>query len=132
MPVYKAKDMVATADVKRPHIAMVQFGGELIKVGIYTYQAGEMPPPHIHPNDEQFAYVLEGRAAHLCGDEITVVGPGDLIHVPRNTVHGMRILDAPIRMFSSKSPAGSGKLSEDYVAVANVAELEQRLAEYKE
>jgi len=63
MPVYKARDMQATPDVKNPNMKMVQFGGELIKVGIVTYQEGEGPPPHYHPNDEQYVYVLEGRAA---------------------------------------------------------------------
>ncbi len=131
MPVYKAKDMVPTPDVKRPFISMVQIGGEFIKVGLYSYQKGEMPPPHMHPNDEQFVLVLEGRAAHLCGDEITIVEAGDLLHVPRNTVHGMKILDAPMRMYSSKSPAGSGKLSEDYVPAPNAEELVARLNEYE-
>lgn len=128
MTVYKKNDMVQTPDVKRPHISMVQFGDELIKVGLYAYEKGEMPPPHYHPNDEQFVLVLEGRAAHLCGDEVSIVEAGDLIHVPRNTVHGMRILDAPMRMYSSKSPAGSGNLSEDYVSAPNAKELMARLA----
>lgn len=129
MAVYKKNDMNLTPDVKRPHISMMQVGGEFIKVGLYSYELGEMPPPHSHPNDEQFVLVLEGRAAHLCGDEISIVEAGDLIHVPRNTVHGMKILEAPMRMYSSKSPAGSGKLSEDYVPAPNGDELLARLAE---
>lgn len=129
MPVYRAEDMQATPDVKRPHLKMVQFGGDLIKVGIVTYQLGEGPPPHYHPNDEQWIYLLEGRVAHLLGDEIFVVGPGDLVHIPRNTVHTIRILEAPCRFFSCKSPAGTGKLSEDYTDVPNAAELARRLAE---
>ena len=129
MPVYKAQDMQATPDVKNPSVMMMQFGGELIKVGIVTYVGDEVPPPHSHPNDEQWIYFLEGRIAHLLGDEIFTVGPGDLVHIPRNTVHGIRILESPCRFFSCKSPAGSGGLSEDYNAVPNVEELRQRLAE---
>ncbi|HJO85356.1 MAG TPA: cupin domain-containing protein [Rhodospirillales bacterium] len=108
---------------------MMQFGGEFIKVGIVTYEAGEAPPPHSHPNDEQWIYMLEGRLAHLLDDEIVTVGPGDLVHIPRNTVHGIRLLESPCRFFTCKSPAGSGNLSEDYTEVPNVTELEQRLAE---
>lgn len=128
MPIYKAGDMQATPDVKNPDILMNQFGGELMKVGIVTYQAGEGPPPHFHPNDEQFIYLLEGRAAFVLGDEVAIVAPGDLIHIPRNAVHGMRVVDGPVRFFACKSPAGSGKLSEDYTDVPNAAELRQRLA----
>ena len=129
MPIYKAADMQATPDVKNPNILMKQFAGELIKVGIVTYQAGEGPPPHFHPNDEQFIYLLEGRAAFLLGDEVKVVDPGDLVHIPRNKVHGIRVVEGPVRFFACKSPSGSGKLSEDYNAVPNAAELQQRLAE---
>ncbi len=129
MPVYKAEDMQATPDVVNPNMMMKQFGGELIKVGIVTYEEGEGPPPHSHPNDEQWLYILEGRVAKLLGDEIVTLGPGDLVHIPRNTVHGIRILEGPCRFFTCKSPAGSGKLSEDYTPVPNADELQRRLAE---
>jgi quercetin dioxygenase-like cupin family protein len=129
MPLYKAAEMQPTPDVKNPDVMMNQFGGELMKVGIVTYHQGEGPPPHYHPNDEQFIYLLEGRAAFVLGDEITVAGPGDLVHIPRNTTHGIRVVDGPVRFFTCKSPSGSGKLSEDYTDVPNAAELQQRLAE---
>ena len=128
MPVYKAQDMQATPDIKRPNIMMNQFGGELIKVGIVTYKTGETPPPHSHPNDEQWIYMLEGRLALLLDEEVFTIGPEDLVHIPRNTVHGIRILESPCRFFTCKSPAGSGNLSEDYTDVPNVAEFHQRLA----
>ena len=128
MPVYKAQDMQATPDIMNPNVMMIQFGGELIKVGIVTYNTGEAPPPHSHPNDEQWVYMLEGRVAHLLDDEIITIGPGDLVHIPRNTVHGIRILESPCRFFTCKSPSGSGNLSEDYTDVPNVAELQRRLA----
>lgn len=129
MPIYRAAEMQATPDVKNPNILMKQFGGELMKVGIVTYHAGEGPPPHYHPNDEQFIYILEGRAAFILGDEVVVVGPGDLVHIERNDVHGIRVVDGPVRFFTCKSPAGTGKLSEDYTDVPNTAELQRRLAE---
>ena len=37
---------------------------------LVTYQAGKGPWPHYHPNDEQFIYLLEGRAAFLLGEEV--------------------------------------------------------------
>ena len=129
MPFYKAHELQATPDVKNPNVMMIQFGGEFIKVGLVTYLEGEGPPPHYHPNDEQWIYALEGRAAFLLNDEATSVSAGDLIHIPRNTAHGIRIIEGPFRFFTCKSPSGSGKLSEDYTDVPNTAELQQRLAE---
>ena len=129
MPVYKAQDMQATPDVANPNVMMMQFEGELIKVGIVTYKTGETPPPHSHPNDEQWIYMLEGRVALLLDEEVFTIGPGDLVHIPRNTVHGIRIIESPCRFFTCKSPAGSGQLSEDYTDIPNVDELNRRLAE---
>ncbi len=129
MPIYKAKDLKATPDIKNPNVSMIQFGGELMKVGIVTYKSGEGPPPHYHPNDEQWIYPLEGRAAFLVGDQIMAVGAGDLVHIPRNAAHGLRVIEGPFRFFTCKSPSGTGKLSEDYTDVPNTAELRKRLAE---
>ncbi len=129
MPVYKADEMELTPDVVNPNVMMKQFGGELIKAGIVTYEDGEAPPPHVHPNDEQWIYLLEGRLAVLLGDEMDIIGPGDLVYIPRNVVHGIRLLGSRCRFFTCKSPAGSGALSEDYNAVPNLEELKQRLAD---
>lgn len=128
MPFYKSGDLKGTPDVKNPAIIMKQLGGELMKVGIVTYQHGEGPPPHYHPNDEQFIYMLEGRAAFLLSDQIEVVGPGDLLHIPRNEVHGIHVAEGPVRFFACKSPSGSGKLSEDYTEAPDANKLAQRLA----
>jgi quercetin dioxygenase-like cupin family protein len=127
MPIYRADEMEATPDVVNPNVMMKQFGGEFIKVGIVTYQEGEVPPPHYHPNDEQWIYLLEGRLAHLLGEEVYTIGPGDLVHIPRNIVHGIRILEGPCKFFTCKSPAGTGKMSEDYTDVPNLDELLEKL-----
>ena len=44
MPIYRADEMEATPDVVNPNVMMKQFGGDLIKVGIVTYDEGEAPP----------------------------------------------------------------------------------------
>ena len=47
MPIYRADEMEATPDVVNPNVMMKQFGGDLIKVGIVSYEEGEAPPPFI-------------------------------------------------------------------------------------
>ncbi|MDP6049955.1 MAG: cupin domain-containing protein [SAR202 cluster bacterium] len=129
MPIYKAAEMKLTPDVVNPNVMMMQFGGELIKAGIVTYEEGEVPLPHVHPNDEQWIYLLEGQLAGLIEDDVFIIEPGDLVYIPINHVHGIRLLESPCRFFTCKSPAGSGNLSEDYNALPNVEELIQRLTE---
>ena len=128
MPIYKADEMVLTPDVVNPNVMMKQYGGEPIKAGVVYYEEGDVPLPHVHPNDEQWIFLLEGRLATLLGDETDTIGPGDLVYIPRNVVHGIRLLGSSCRFFTCKSPAGSGALSEDYRAVPNLEELQEKLA----
>tara|TARA_Y100000590_G_C15746729_1_gene1022354 strand:+ start:1654 stop:2049 length:396 start_codon:yes stop_codon:yes gene_type:complete len=130
MPIYKANEMKLTADVVRPHIQVVQYGGELIKAGLVTYKKGDVPPPHVHHNDEQWIYLLSGKLAVLLNDDISTAEAGDLIYIPRNTIHGIRVLDDECRFFTCKSPAGSGGLSEDYTSIPNLEELLEKLKKY--
>jgi len=130
MPIYKSNEMIETSDVIRPNIKMIQYGGELIKAGLVTYKKGDVPPPHVHPNDEQWIFLLEGHLAVLLDDKIDTANAGDLIYIPRNTIHGIKVLGSQCKFFTCKSPAGSGGLSEDYTAVPNLEELLQKLTNY--
>jgi len=42
---------------------------------------------HLHPNQEELIYVLEGRIEQWLEKESRILGPGDAIFIPRNTVH---------------------------------------------
>lgn len=113
MPFFKISEM----DVTRPELGRAEMrtvAGELMKVGHVTYQAGDGPPPHFHPNEEQFLYMLEGRMRMQVGDESRTIGRGDLVHIPRNAVHGIHIVEGPAVFFTCKSPAGDGDLNQDY------------------
>jgi quercetin dioxygenase-like cupin family protein len=48
---------------------------------------GAGPPPHIHYEQEEAFYVLEGTFSFLSGDETIETGPGSFVWVPRGTVH---------------------------------------------
>lgn len=103
---------------------MQRVKGELMKVGIVVYQKDKGAPPHYHPNDEQFNLILEGRRVMILDGKVAYAEPGDLIHIPRNSVHGGgQSLDEKCVFFAIKSPAGSGVMGEDYNAVDNAEEL---------
>ncbi|MEK9640669.1 MAG: cupin domain-containing protein, partial [Alphaproteobacteria bacterium] len=95
-----------------------------------TYYEGDAPPPHYHPNDEQWIYLLEGSLAVLMGEEVATASEGDIIYIPRNIVHGIKLLNKKCRFFTCKSPAGSGGLSEDYTQVENLELLVAKLENY--
>lgn len=52
---------------------------------------GQSSEFHFHEEDEEFVYVLSGRAAAEIGDEVHEVGPGDLMVFPKHSpAHMMR------------------------------------------
>ena len=65
------------------------------------------PPPHIHLNEDETFYVLDGTPTFRLADELVVAGPGDFVNVPKGVVHCFRnFSDEPLRMILTFTPAG--------------------------
>lgn len=54
-----------------------------------TMPGGTHVPPHIHPEQDEFVYMLEGRLDILLDGEPTFAEAGDLIRMPRGIPHGL-------------------------------------------
>lgn len=68
---------------------------------------GGGPPPHYHEREEECFYLLEGTVTLTIGGRAVQAGPGDFVHIPRNTVHSFRNDGAIVaRMLAIFSPAG--------------------------
>jgi quercetin dioxygenase-like cupin family protein len=127
MPFYKISDM----ETKRSNVSSSEsksVAGDLMKVAIVTYQDGEGPPPHFHPNEEQFMIMLEGKMNMVLGDEEKIIERGDLIHIPRNVRHGVCTVEGPAVFFAVKSPVGTGDMSHDYNKAKDADEVWKRLS----
>ena len=110
MPFYQIAEMKQTKSKTNPAITSKSVPGELMKAGVVTKPEGEGPPLHMHPNEEQFTLILDGKLHYILGDEEKVVERGDMIHIPRNTNHRSRAVGGPATFFTVKSPAGDGEL----------------------
>ncbi|MGA0394677.1 MAG: cupin domain-containing protein [Rhodospirillales bacterium] len=135
MPFYQIAKMVKDKGRANPRQQIKATAGEFMKAGIVTKPEGVGPPLHMHPNEEQFTLILEGELHYVLGDEERIVGPGDLIHIPRFTNHRSRSINGSATFFTVKSPAGEeGHLDEDYNMAQNaeVAEKLYDLAAQKE
>ena len=51
-------------------------------------EAGHSHPFHTHPTREEIIYVLSGRAEQWIGRDHRVLGPGEMVLVPKGEVHG--------------------------------------------
>ena len=68
---------------------------------------GEGPPPHIHDNEDETFYVLDGRFEILVGERAIDAGPGTFALVPRGTVHRFRcVAERPSRILVMFTPGG--------------------------
>ncbi len=54
-----------------------------------TLPAGTFVPPHVHPTQDEFVYVLSGTLEMESGPETRRAGPGDLISLPMGQPHGL-------------------------------------------
>lgn len=54
-----------------------------------TLPPGTFVPPHIHPDQDEFLYILEGRFDFLLDGKETFAEPGDLVKLPRGIPHGI-------------------------------------------
>lgn len=54
-----------------------------------TFPVGTFVPPHIHPTQDEFIYVLEGRFDLNLNGAWHAAEPGDLVRLPMGVPHGI-------------------------------------------
>lgn len=89
--------------------------GDTMIVGLVNKPRGTGSQPHWHPF-EQFNYVLKGKLKAWVGGTEQVVGPGGLIHIPRNTLHTIVATaeeDVVFFMVKEKTPLGTAGIPDD-------------------
>lgn len=84
-------------------------------------------PPHIHRNEDELFFVLEGRHVFTAGSEEFEAGPGDTVYVPRGTRHAQRrVVPRQGRTLSMFSPAGFEQYFRDISAADVAGTLDER------
>ena len=64
-------------------------------------------PPHMHGEEDEAAYVLEGLLLVRIGERERLVGPGEFVFLPRGIVHAHRNPGQdPVRFLLLLIPAG--------------------------
>ncbi len=64
------------------------------------------PPLHIHPFQDEWFYVIEGKYLFQVGADKYQINPGDTIFLPRNVQHAFMQLTKKGKMIVSYLPAG--------------------------
>jgi quercetin dioxygenase-like cupin family protein len=72
-----------------------------------TFHAKGGPPRHLHHDQDEWFYILEGSFAMEIGDERFLLKPGDSILAPREVPHAWAFIDGTLgRLLISFLPAG--------------------------
>jgi quercetin dioxygenase-like cupin family protein len=68
---------------------------------------GGGPPPHVHRQEDETFYVLEGEFAFALGDTTVQATAGSVVHGPRNVLHSFtNVSTLSGRMLVIVTPAG--------------------------
>jgi quercetin dioxygenase-like cupin family protein len=83
-------------------------------VMVVTAPSGIATPLHVHRNEAEAFYVLQGSVTYEGGGELFQLEQGDLIYLPVNVPHRFRTTgDEPTKFLALMAPAGlSGLYSE--------------------
>lgn len=86
---------------------------------IHGYEIqGLEPPPHIHTQEEESFYLLDGEMEFTIGDELHRVSKGDWIMLPRNIPHTFRVISEKAEVIIHLCPGG---FEEYFIAMSEPA-----------
>jgi len=86
-----------------------------------TFPPGTFVPPHIHPTQDEFIYMFEGRFDLVLDGKDFIATAGDLIRLPMGIPHGIfNKSDQPVKCFFWVSP--TGKLYDLFWAIHSMKE----------
>jgi quercetin dioxygenase-like cupin family protein len=71
---------------------------------------GDATPRHLHHNEDETFYILEGDVTILVGNERIDLHPGDYCFAPRGIVHASIVRSDSARMLTTLSPGGLEEL----------------------
>ena len=79
-------------------------------------------PLHVHANEDELFYVLEGEHVFRCGDTEFHVGPGGMVFAPRGVPHAhRRVVPRVGRFLTLASPAGLENFFRELAAAERAA-----------
>ena len=96
-------------------------GGRLGVVELADVPAGDMPPLHVHHDEDECFYVMDGEVTLFLPGREVPCGPGDFVLAPRGVPHTYRVGDRPARWLVLSSPAGFERF---VAAVAQAAHVD--------
>jgi len=64
------------------------------------------PPLHIHHQEDESFWILEGKLTLVCDGQTYQAGPGSFVYLPRDLPHTFRVDEGPARVLELVQPGG--------------------------
>ncbi|MGC4032931.1 MAG: cupin domain-containing protein [Tepidisphaeraceae bacterium] len=113
------KNIWLLTDHLKPMLNGAETGG-LLGVAISQQHPGEGTPPHVHRNEDEMFYVLDGEVTFLFGDKLIKATKGDFVYAPRNIVHCFKCTSAtPSKMMLLVTPTAFMKFADSLAVPAD-------------
>jgi mannose-6-phosphate isomerase-like protein (cupin superfamily) len=93
-------------------VGNVEFLARTVDTPRFTFGIVEIAPgreleAHVHDDEDDAFYILEGEMTFTLGDDAVAAPPGTFVLVPPGVEHGFRNdQDRPVRMLNIHAPAG--------------------------
>jgi quercetin dioxygenase-like cupin family protein len=75
-------------------------------------RSGEEPPLHVHRNEDEWFYLLEGDMTFHVGGETHHGGPGAFVSFPRGIAHTFTVESSSARFLVLNTPGGFERMFE--------------------
>lgn len=97
--------------------------GGAMMAGEFTVPPGDGPPLHVHANEDEAVYVLEGMVVFRLGPDVHDAPAGAFAFIPRGTPHTFRNTSGePARLLILFAPAGMERFFEHMAAEGSRAD----------
>ena len=83
---------------------------------------------HVHRNEDEILYVIEGAIQIRLGDRTLQAGEGGVAHLPKNIPHALyNPLKTPLRFIAIAIPGGMEKFFDEVAAAKNAGTLDDAM-----
>lgn len=96
----------------------------------YRSQPGNEPPPHLHFDQDEALYLLEGELEVYCLGQVKTARAGEAVFLPRHQAHAWYVLSPTVRMLILTQPGGLDEYFEAMSSPATNMEMPIDVATY--
>lgn len=91
---------------------------------------GAEPPPHLHYEQDEVMYILEGELEVYCMGQVRTARAGEVVFLPRQQAHAFYFLSPTLRFLALVQPGGLDRYFEAMSSPATSMEIPANVTTY--